>query len=130
MKKMKIQNWILLVVMIPTVVFLTGCGSGGSVDESKPIQEVESEAQQMDVAQLRETGLAYKAAIQAKLEEIKPIKEQLKAIPLTEMLSDKAKQLQGEIDSINQSVKALEDRFRVYYSQLKELKGDLSGLNL
>ncbi len=108
-------------------LLLVGCNGGGA-DESKPIGEVQAEAQQMDAGALRGKAMAYKKAIKAKIAEVEALQDKIKAIPLTEALGDKAKALKKEFDSVSQSLKALTERFEVYVDQLEELKGDLSGL--
>jgi flagellar capping protein FliD len=44
------------------------------------------------------------------------------------MMGEEAKQLKSDLDDLNQSISALQERFEVYYNQLKEQGGDLSGL--
>jgi hypothetical protein len=110
------------------VSMIAGCGGGGGADETKPIPEVKAEAQEMDASQLRDIAMSYKQAIESKLADLEPIKAKLKEIPLTEMLGDEAKGIKTEIEGLMGSVDALKQRFGVYYDQLKEMKGDLSGL--
>jgi hypothetical protein len=99
-------------------------------DESKPVSEVKTEAEKMDTGQLRAMAVTYKEAIVAKKGELEKLAAQLKEIPVTEMLGEKAKQLKANIDSLTKSVDALKERFEVYYAKLKEKSGDLSGLEL
>ena len=54
----------------------------------------------------------------------------LKAIPLTEQMGAEAKGLQTDIATLNKSVAALTERFQVYYNKLKEMGGDVSGLEI
>ncbi len=100
------------------------------VDESAPVSEVKTEAETMDVAKLRATALAYRETIVAKKAELEKLAAQLKEIPVTDLLGEKAKQLKANVDSLTQSIDALKERFDVYYAKLKEKSGDLSGLEL
>ena len=54
----------------------------------------------------------------------------LKDIPVAQMLGSEAKELKGEIETLNKSLSALKERFQVYYNKLKAEGGNLSGLEL
>lgn len=124
-------RWINALLIAFCVSVMAGCGNGGGgVDETKPIAEVKTEAAQMDAGQLRDMAMSYKQAIESKLAEIEPIKEKIKEIPLTEVMGDEAKGLKADVDELMKSVDALKERFQVYYDKLKEMDGDLSGLDL
>ena len=56
--------------------------------------------------------------------------EQIKAIPITEALGEEAKSLKADLEELNSSLKALKERFDVYYNKLVELKADVSSLKL
>jgi Fe2+ transport system protein B len=99
-------------------------------DENKPVSEVKTEAETMDTGQLRAMALTYKETIAAKKGELEKLAAQLKEIPVTELLGEKAKQLKTNVDSLTKSIDALKQRFDVYYAKLKEKSGDLSGLQL
>ena len=97
-------------------------------DVEKPITEVQAQAQTMSVADLRSTAVQYQQAISAKQVDLQKVWAQVKEIPITEALGEKAKTLKAEALKIESTVKALTDRFQVYYNKLKEKGGDLSGL--
>ncbi len=99
-------------------------------DENVPVSEVKTEAETMDTGQLRTMAVTYKEAIVAKKAELEKLAAQLKEIPVTDLLGEKAKQLKTEVDNLTKSVDALKERFDVYYAKLKEKSGDLSGLQL
>jgi hypothetical protein len=117
-------------------VIALGCCGGKKAnentkaDENKPISEVTTEAEKMDAGQLRDMAVTYKEAIVAKKGELEKLAAQLKEIPVTELLGEKAKQLKTNIDNLIKSIDALKERFDVYYAKLKEKSGDLSGLEL
>ena len=107
-------------VILPIVLMsfvLTGCGGG--VSEDKPIAEVKTEAQAMSVDQLKATVNKYQAAIDSKKAEISKITEKLKKIPVAEMLGDEAKKLKGDIQDVNNSVRALSARLSIYSQELR-----------
>jgi len=107
---------------------LMGCGK--KADENKPIADVQAEAAKMNVEQLKAKAMAYKDAIVAKKAEIEKITAKITEIPVTEALGTEAKALKAEIENLNKSVTALTERFQVYYSKLKEMGGDISGLEI
>jgi hypothetical protein len=99
-----------------------------TADVEKPLTEVQAQAQTMSVTDLRSTAVQYQQAISAKQVDLQKVWAQVKEIPITEALGDKAKTLKTEAEKITSTIKALTDRFQVYYNKLKEKGGDLSGL--
>ena len=125
MKTVRNVTFCLLVVC-----FLALVGCGKKADEGKPLNEVKAEAEKMSVEKLRSMALTYKDAIMAKKGEVEKVAGKLKDIPVAKMLGDEAKELKTEIEALNKSVSALKERFQIYYGQLKEKDGNLSGLEL
>ena len=107
---------------------LLGCGK--KADETKPISEVQAEAEKMDLKQLRSMALKYKEAIMAKEGDVEKIMAELKEVPLTKKLGEEAVGLKADIDNVNKSISALMERFEIYYNKIKEKGGDLSGLKI
>lgn len=120
--------WVGLVVATVGVTLLAGCSK--DADEGKSIAEAKAEAEKMDVEALRAKAMSYKEAIVAKQKEISELQGRIKEIPITEALGEKAKSLKQDAEALTKSLGALKDRFEVYYGELKEKKGDLSGLDL
>jgi predicted nucleotidyltransferase len=115
-----------LVVMMAALLIVCGCGK--DADTSKPVAEVKAEAEKMDVAQLRDMAMKYKDAIAAKAEEIKAEGLKLKDIPIAEMMGEKAKAINTNIDELKKNVDALTQRFQIFLDELKKKNGDLTGL--
>jgi outer membrane murein-binding lipoprotein Lpp len=123
------------VIKIGLCVLLCGCvlgfaGCSKKADADKPIADVQAEAAKMDVAQLKAKAIEYKDAIVAKKAEIEKVADKLKAIPIAEQMGAEAKKLQAEVADLNKAVAALTERFQVYYNKLKEMGGDVSGLEI
>jgi hypothetical protein len=118
---------VLYCLLVSCSLALFGCRK--KADETKPLTEVQAEAEKMDAEKLRSMALSYKDAIISKKAELERLTSELKAIPLKEMLEDNAKKLQTEINTLLNSVSALKERFHVYYTELKEKAGDLSDLD-
>jgi len=70
----------------------------------------------------------YKKAIVAKEGDVEKLAAQLKEIPVAEMLGEEAKGVKADMEKLQQSVSALQERFQIYYDTLKEKGGDVSGL--
>jgi len=100
------------------------------VDTQKPVAEVQAQAETMTVDSLKATAIKYKEAILAKQGEIGKLAAKIKEIPITEALGQEAKTLKTDLGNLDTSLKALKDRFQVYYDTLKKKGGDVSGLAL
>jgi len=122
------KRYVICFLLGVSILVCSGCGK--KADETKPVSDVKDEAEKMDAAKLRKMAAVYKEAILDKKGDIEKVAAQLKAIPATKMLGDEAKELKGEIDELNTSVKALKQRFQIYYDKLKEKGGDTSGLQI
>lgn len=101
-----------------------------SVNIEKPVPEVQAEAQSMSVESLKAAALKYKEAILAKQADLEKLAAKVKEIPIAEALGEEAKTLKTDFQNLETSLKALKDRFQVYYNTLKEKGGDVSGLTL
>ena len=123
-----LRKIVLCFVILVCSVAVVGCGKKS--DENKPISEVKAEAETMNADQLRSIAMTYKDAILARKGEMKKVAVQLKDLPVTKMLSDEAESFKTEIDNLNKSVSALNERFKVYLDKLKEKDGDLTGLKI
>ena len=53
-----------------------------------------------------------------------------KDIPVAEMMGTEAKEIKAEIENINKSMSALNEKFMIYYNKLKEKGGDTSDLGI
>lgn len=124
---MKLITSTLLILML----VLVGCGGGGGAEaevSEMTVAEVEQQSSGMSVDDLKSKVAEYEKALQAKLADLEPIQEKLKAIPMTEMMGEEAKALQADILKISEDVTALKDRLQVYYDALKEQGVDIKNL--
>jgi prefoldin subunit 5 len=94
------------------------CGCGQKVDENKPIETVKTEATQMNQAALQKQVDAYSKAIEMKKQELEKLVQQIKEIPATELLGDKAKELKAQQGKLTSSISNLTERMNVYIAQL------------
>lgn len=108
------------VVLVLASVFVSGCGSKAS--ETKPIAEVQTEAQKMTVSQLEKTISTYKAALETKEVQIRALQEKVKTIPVTQLLGDEARAIKDDVTKLAGSVQALTERMNVYMKELQAKK--------
>jgi molecular chaperone GrpE (heat shock protein) len=121
-----VKNAVLFCLIGLCLFAILGCGK--KADESKPISEVKAEADKMDTKGLRAMAMEYKEAITAKKSEVDKLAAKIKEIPVGDMLGQEAKDLKADLENLEKSVTALQERFQVYYDKLKEKGGDLTGL--
>jgi hypothetical protein len=126
MKRIGIGLFVCALVCI--AIGFAGCAK--TADETKPVADVQAEAQKMDVEQLKTMATKYKDAIVAKKADVEKVAAKLKDIPLADLMGKEAGTLKQEIETINKSVQALTERFNVYYNALKEKGADVSGLSI
>lgn len=100
--------------------FVTACSE--SVNENKPVAEVQAEASKMDAKQLEAKVEACKKAIEEKKAEVEKIVAEIKNIPLKEMLGDKAKALKADSDKIGTSLSKIQEQLEVYTKELSAKK--------
>jgi hypothetical protein len=100
---------------------LAGCG-GSKIDENKPIDQVAADAAKMGQADLQKMVSQYEAAIAEKMKEVDALKGQLKEIPLTELMGEKAKALKDDAAEITASLGKLKDQMAVYAKELAAKK--------
>ena len=108
----------------------SGGTQAAAVDTEKPIAEVQTQAGTMSIESLQATAQSYKEAILAKQAEIEKLVAKMKEIPIAEALGEQAKILKSDLANLETDLKALKDRFQVYYDALKQKGGDVSGLAL
>ena len=101
-----------------------------AIAADKPVTEVQAEADTMSVENLKATALKYKDAIVAKQADIEKLAAKVKEIPLTEARGEEAKTPKVDLQNLETDLKALKDRFQVYYNKLKEKGADVAGLTL
>lgn len=72
----------------------------------------------------------YKTVLLEKKEQIAALTNQIKALPVTELMGDKAKMLKDRLSQYTGEVSALKERYTVYLDKLKAYGIDLSAYTL
>ena len=105
--------WILPVLAI----LLVGCGES-EPDAGKTPEEVKQDAGEMDKSALEKKVEEYKTLISEQQGKLEDLQKQLKDIPVTEMMGEKAKELKDQMSKITDSIKELEAKMQSYLDQL------------
>ena len=113
----KAKKITLCVLLVASLFVFTGCGKK-KADPAKPVAEVKAEAAKMDAAQLKEMVASYADALNAKKADVEKIMAELKKVPIADMTGDKAKNMKADIDAVNKTIAALNERMKIYASKL------------
>ena len=114
------KKLMLAMVMAMAALVMAGCGDGKKADESKSPETIKQEVAKMDAADIQKTVANYQAAIEKKTAELNKKADELKQIPLTEMMGDKAKKIQGDMAEITKSIDKLKTNMAAYAEGLKK----------
>lgn len=120
----KAKKITLCALLVVSLFAFTGCGKK-KADPNKPVDQVKAEADKMDAKQLQQMVDSYQEALNAKKVDVEKIVADLKKVPLTEMAGDKAKAFTANIDSVNKTIAALNERMKIYADKLAEKSAGL-----
>lgn len=107
---MKFLSWLLAAGF--GLLLLSGC-SGGA-DENKTPEQIRAEVQTLDRAAIEKQIQTYLSAIDAKKAEMDKELAKLKAIPLSEILGDKAQQIKADLSQLTVSLEKLSANLQAY----------------
>lgn len=116
---MKSVKWILALGMM---ALLAGCLTGSGGGSSAGLDQLAAEAATMGKADLQALVEKYKGLIAEKMGVASALKGQLKEIPLTEMMGEKATALKQELSETTSLITQLKDKLAVYSDALKMAK--------
>ena len=120
----KARKITLCVLLVASLFVFTGCGKK-KADPNKPVTEVQAEAEKMDAKQLQAMVDSYTEALNAKKADVEKVIAKLQKVPLTEMAGEDAKNMKADIDSVNKTIAALNERMRIYSDKLIEKSAGL-----
>jgi len=142
---------VLCFALVFCVVLFSGCGKKESekpgsadtaaeivekvkvrleVDISKAVSAIKAEVGKLDVEQLTALVKKYKSVIEERKVEVEALSSKIQKLDFTGMSSEEGQSLMVNVDNINKAIAALKERFSIYYDKLKELGGDVSGLEV
>lgn len=110
-----------VILSLFVAMVLIGCGEGGmsgGVDSNKTVEQIVQDVKQMDMAQLQAKIDQYGKAIEAKSAELAPLMEELKKIPVTQMLGEDAKKIKADIEEVKSAIKVLNEKMSVYVTAM------------
>jgi len=99
-------------------------------DLNQSVQAIKERVAEFDKTQLLAYVDQYKTVILEKKDQIAALTEQIKAIPMTEMMGNKTLALKEQLGKYTQEFNALKERYTVYLDKLKEYGVDLSSYTL
>ena len=105
----------LLVLLVAVV--LTGCG-GGEIDENKPMDQVAADAAKMSKEKLQNMVAEYERLIAEKTQTLKGLEDQIKDLPVSELMGEKAKTIKEETKNLAESLSKLKEQLAVYAKEL------------
>ena len=123
-----VKNAVLCCLVGLCLVTIFGCSK--KADENKSISEIKAEVEKLDIDGLRAKAMEYKEAFTAKKSEVDKLAAKIKEIPVADLLGQEAKSLKADLENLEKSLSALQERFNIYYNKLKEKGGDLTGLEI
>ena len=100
------------------------------VDLQKSLDALKAEAAKMSVDKLEAVAKKYQAELMKKEAQLKETMEKLSAIPMMEKMGTEAQELTKEMQTIGEAVKAIGERFEVYYEAFQAKGGDMSKLKV
>lgn len=103
---------------VVVALLLAGCGGSVGVDENKSMDQVAADAAKMGKADLQVMVDQYESAVAEKVSELDALKVQVKEIPLSELMGEKAKTMKAELGDITTSLGKLKDQMAVYAKEL------------
>ncbi len=99
-------------------------------DLNQSVEEIQQKVAGFDQTQVLAYVDQYKAVLLEKKDQIAELTGQLKSLPMTEMMGDKAKALKDQIAQYGDQFSGLKDRYSVYLQKLEEFGVDLSSYTL
>ena len=95
-----------------------------------PVANIKEKVANLGQPALMTYASTYKDVILEKKDQLAGLTEQLKALPMGDMLGEKGKAIKDQVSQYTSQFNALKDRYNVYLDKLKALGVDLSSFGL
>jgi len=99
-------------------------------DLNQSVEEIKQKVAGFDKTQVLAYVDQYKTVLLEKKDQVADLTAQLKSLPVTEMMSDKAKALKNQLSQYGGEFSGLKERYSVYLQKLEEFGVDLSAYTL
>ena len=99
-------------------------------DLNQSVEAIKEKVAEFDKTQLLAYVDQYKTLLLENKDQIAAMTEQVKALPMTELMGDKAKALKSQLAQYTDQFNALKERYTVYLDKLQEYGVDLSAYTL
>ena len=114
---MILKRTVLIVICLGFVLGSMGCGK--RPDTKKPIEAVKQEAASMSVRDLEGMVKTYQNEILKKQKDLDRVKEEAKALSVSEVFGPKGEQIKTRLNQIRGEIQELEKRLSIYTDRLK-----------
>lgn len=96
-------------------------------DLNQSVESLKEKVASFDQTQLQAYADKYKELITEKKDQIASLTEQIKAIPISDMMGEKTLALKEQLGKYTQQITALKERYTVYLDKLKDSGAEQSG---
>jgi hypothetical protein len=110
---------VMLISCLMAGVLFSGCVTDSTDGDSSGLTQLAAEAATMSQTDLEAMVTKYTAMISDKTALVDNLKAQLKEIPVTEMMGEKATALKSELSDTMTLISGLKDKLAVYTDALK-----------
>lgn len=118
------KHLLAALIVMASITIFTGCGesprkgSDSGIDLNTPVARLEEEASNMGLSELKGKAAAYQAAVTEKSKELLASEKELKDLPLSEMIGEKADTLKTKVSKVGEELKQLKQRLGIYEAQI------------
>ncbi len=97
-------------------------------DQGKSIEEITADAKKMAAEKVRKMAELYRDVIAESQQSLREMTDNFVALPDSDKNAAQGQIIKTFIDQVQGSITLAKEHFGVYVNQLKELSGDVSGL--
>jgi len=119
---MKKRAFIMFGAAAVAALMVFGCGKSdsASVDVNKPVAQVKTEAEGLNVDALKQQVEAYQKELEAQKPKLAELEKKLKDTPLTQALSQDTIKLKEDITAQTGKMSKITERLNIYADELKK----------
>ncbi len=110
------KKFAVLLLAALTLTWFAGCGQEQA---DRPLEEVRAEAQKLDAAQLEKAIATCKKELAALEPKIEDLKKQIEGLKLTELASEKSKELVSNLEQLRGKIDNLGEQIEIYTEAAK-----------
>lgn len=97
---------------------------------ARPVADIKAKVESLKQPELLTYATAYKDVLVEKKDQLAGLSQQLKALPIGDLLGEKGKALKEQVGQYTSQFNALKERYSIYLDKLKALGVDLSAFGI